>query len=239
MDNFKFDFYLPPDSKYGKLLAAIPSKLLTEKLKKAEACGYVFAAKRIALEMIRRDSEKSCSRGEIFNGHLSSDNDRFFVSEYYVGVGRQYASRVIYNGMHGYFEAITHHGHNLVEFLENRGLITSGDIIDRTCFGKKTGYSYLSKPAIVKIAEAYKISQAEVEWIAFRLMFSLCSVWYKREAGKVFDGEINRSAGLEDKTIKVLAEFLPEDMLKLLCERFTALPKRLGLVTEDKEGDLF
>jgi hypothetical protein len=91
----------------------------------------------------------------------------------------------------------------------------------------------------VKIAEAYKISQAEVEWIAFRLMFSLCSVWYKREAGKVFDGEINRSAGLEDKTIKVLAEFLPEDMLKLLCERFTALPKRLGLVTEDKEGDLF
>ncbi|MFA6524319.1 MAG: hypothetical protein WC264_03030 [Candidatus Paceibacterota bacterium] len=170
MKTFEWVAVIDSTSKFGKLMKRFfKNKNLNEKIRlfnKAKLLNMFFATKRIAIYSIWDNFYN-------LSGHTCYRNDAFYMA-FHCGLHtlNKYSSGLIKNGMLGYFEKVTHDGLPLFQLLQDEGFVEADDL--KSVLESKNGrYYFLSPKAVFKIAEACKMSKKEVEWIAFKICFSL------------------------------------------------------------------
>ncbi len=204
--NKTFSYHIPRNSLYGKLLEKMcEQRDIVALFHRAEKLDFSIAAKRLARMVLMNSSP---------DNHRCYRNDDFYLSHKYSLSSRQNACDLISNALLGYFERKTHAQFNLARLLLNEGIITEEDIIDNP----RTSYSFLSKKGINEIAKRYKITEAEIEWIAFELLFAVLS--RKNTAESYLFKKIINAQASSDMVISHLVNFVKDDTLLFVEKKF-------------------
>lgn len=214
MDKFAFKYCIGRGTPYEKLIHKVLEKKhyndLSVLLKRAKNLNFEFAVKRIAQNWKKF---ADC-------GHRWIDNEQFFLTHKYVWpFSNEKGRKLISNGIIGYFEKITHSGFRLNDLLCESGLISEGETYRKKWEGDGSSYCHLSKATIDKIAKACDISEKEVDWIAFKICFSLASADTHEEMGTEFDVECGAPTS-KYFIAGIAKEYLPIDMQIFLKEKF-------------------